>query len=300
MSHPAPADDLALTRQMWRLLEPIYSTIFYAPEAWQEVAALGLPTDHRWPSQPAWRAAPFGPAGAELVTATFYSFSPRLVAEHVPAVWRTAPPDRVLAARTRAMDRAFRALLGDRVDGPELAEAAALAREAAEAADLAGRPLAAVNADLPWPDEPHLVLWHAANILREHRGDGHLVALRAAGLDPVEALASFTAVGAVPVAAMSSRGWTDDEWAAAVRRLTDRGWTGADGVATERGRAGRAEVERLTDELAARPWRTLGARRAGRLAQLAMPVLQALLASGMLPATSTLGLGEGSTLNQDR
>ncbi|MYV69825.1 hypothetical protein GT043_28550, partial [Streptomyces sp. SID2131] len=81
------------------------------------------------------------------------------------------------------------------VAGSGLAEAAALARRAAEEAGTAGRPLAAANAELPWPGAPHLVLWQAATILREHRGDGHVAALLAAGLDPVEALVSFAAVG---------------------------------------------------------------------------------------------------------
>ena len=49
------------------------------------------------------------------------------------------------------------------------------------------------STDLPWPDEPHLALWHAATILREHRGDGHLMALRVAGLDGAEALVSIGA-----------------------------------------------------------------------------------------------------------
>jgi hypothetical protein len=84
-----------------------------------------------------------------------------------------AAPGEVLAARTTAVDRLYRTLLGDVVGSPELAEAASLAREAALAADTAGRALAAASADLPWSDEPHLVLWQAISVLREHRGDGH-------------------------------------------------------------------------------------------------------------------------------
>jgi hypothetical protein len=78
----------------------------------------------------------------------------------------------------------YRALPGDLIDSPGLAEAADLAREAALAAGTAGRPLAAANADLLWPGEPHLVLWHAINMLREQRGDGHIAAQQVAGLDP--------------------------------------------------------------------------------------------------------------------
>lgn len=278
-----------MVRQLWHLIEPVHALVYYAPELTEEAAALGLPTDERWPGYFALRSAPLGAAGPELVTATYYSFSPRMVAEYVPAIWSTADPVKVLDARLSGVDRALRALLGDRVDSPELAEAAALARRAAEAADLAGRPLATANAELPWPDAPHLALWQAATVLREHRGDGHVAALITAGLDPTEALVSFAAVGAAPVEVFASRRWTDEEWAAARERLAGRGLVDADGVATEAGHRLRDEVERRTDELAAAPWRALGPA-AGRLAQLVAPVTQTVVATGMLPAQSTLGI----------
>jgi hypothetical protein len=200
-----------------------------------------------------------------------------------------ASPAQVLAAREEGVDAGLRALLGERVDSPEIAEAADLAEEAARAADAAGRPLAAATADLPWPAPAHLRLWHAATLLREHRGDGHLAALQTAGLDGVEALVSHAAVGAAPAAVFASRGWTGAEWAAAVERLRERGWVDADGTATERGREGRRTVERQTDALAAGPWRALGPR-AGRLAELLGPVVGAVVGSGLLPVQCTLGL----------
>ena len=122
--------------------------------------------------------------GPRLAASACYSFSPHMVGAHVPAAWAVASPPQILAARERAVDRMYRTLLGDLIDSPGLAKAADLAREAALAAGTAGRPLAAANADLPWPGEPHLVLWHAINVLREQRGDGHIAALQVAGLDP--------------------------------------------------------------------------------------------------------------------
>jgi helix-turn-helix protein len=281
-------------RQMWQLLEPVHAVIYYAPEAFREAAALGYATDVRWPSYFAWRSAPLGAAGPRLVTATYYSFSPRLVAQHVPAVWAVAAPDTVVTARLRAVDRAFRALLGNQIEDPGLAEAGKLARRAAEAACTAGRPLASANADLPWPDEPHLQLWHAATVLREHRGDGHVATLLAAELDPCEALVSHAAVGAAPVEVFASREWTPQEWAAAAERLVARGWIDTDGTATDLGRRGRRDIERRTDALAAAPWETLGAPDTRRLAQLAVPVMRAVVKSGMLPTQSTLGLGRAT------
>ncbi|MGW4703216.1 SCO6745 family protein, partial [Streptomyces sp. NPDC004285] len=199
---------------MWHLLEPLHAVLYYAPEAFDEAAALGYATDERWPSYFAWRAAPLGPVGPVRVASAFYSFSPEMVAEHVTGAWKVAAPADVLAARLRAVDRTYRSVLGDEaVAGPELAEAAALARRAAEAARPEGRPLAAAQAELPWPEAPHLVLWQAATILREHRGDGHLAALLAAGLDPAESLVSFAAIGAAPEPVFESRGWSAAEWA---------------------------------------------------------------------------------------
>ncbi|MFF4893274.1 SCO6745 family protein [Micromonospora chersina] len=281
--------ELAAVRKMWQLIEPVHALLYYAPELTEEAAALGLPTGERWPGYFALRSAPLGAAGPNLVAATYYSFSPRMVAEYVPAVWATADPARVLAARLSGVDRALRTLLGDRVESAELAEAATLARRAVRAADLAGRPLAAANADLPWPDAPHLALWQATTILREHRGDGHLAALRTAGLDPAESLVSFAAVGAAPVEVFASRRWTIEEWNAARDRLAARGLVDGDGVATDAGRRLRDEVERRTDELAAAPWRALGPA-VGRFAQLVAPVTQAVVATGLLPAWSTLGI----------
>lgn len=184
----------------------------------------------------------------------------------------------------------YRALLGDLLGSPGLAEAADLARDAALAAGTAGRPLAAANADLRWPSEPHLVLWHAINVLREHRGDGHIAALQAAGLDPCEALVSFAAIGAAPEEVFASRGWTAAEWSAARDRLAARGWIDAAGTATERGRDGRDEIEWRTDRLADAPWRALGLGRAHRLAELTGPLLGAAFDSGLLPLQSTLGI----------
>ncbi|MFH9726782.1 hypothetical protein ACH4M4_28020 [Streptomyces sp. NPDC017254] len=283
---------------MWHLLEPLHALLYYGPEAFEEAAALGYDTAERWPSYFAWRAAPLGPAGADRVTEAFYSFSPAMTARYVPAAWETAAPADVLAARLRAVDRTYRAVLGEELlASPELAEAAALARTAADGATAApdpldGRPLAAANAALPRPEAPHLALWQAATILREHRGDGHLAALAEARLDPVEALVSFAAIGAAPEPVFESRGWSGEEWAAARDRLAGRGLLRPDGTATEAGRALRAEVERRTDELATAPWDALGPDGTARLADLLGGPWLAAIGSGLLPSENTLGIGK--------
>ncbi|MFI9026889.1 hypothetical protein [Streptomyces sp. NPDC053560] len=281
----------AVARRLWHQLEPLHATLYYAPEAFEEAAALGYDVGTRWPSYFAWRTAPLGAAGPELVAATYYSFSPRMVEQYVPLIWSTAAPAKVLEARLRAMDRVLRRLMGDRLTKDQITEAARLARQAAENAIPAARPLAAANLDLPWPAEPHLELWQALTVLREHRGDGHLAALLTAGLDPCESLVSFAAVGAAPEEHFRSRGWTSAEWRQARDRLAARGWIAPDGRATDRAHEGREEIERQTDRLAAGPWRALGRARADRLAQLVNPLLVAVFESGHLPKTTTLGIG---------
>ncbi|MFI6317420.1 hypothetical protein ACIBG8_07865 [Nonomuraea sp. NPDC050556] len=278
-----------LARRMWHQIEPVHAALYFAPQAFDEAAKLGLDVESRWPSYFAWRTAPLGAAGPALVTATYYSFSPAMIAGIVPGIWHTASPEKLLDKRLVAMDRTLRDMLGD--DALNAKEAAELAIEAAESVDVEHRPMAAANLDLPWPDEPHLALWQAYTVLREHRGDGHLTALRNAGLDGCEALVSFAAVGAAPVANFAGRGWSEQEWAQAQDRLQERGLVNADGTATEAGRALRDQVERTTDELAARPWRALGEARAERLAQLNLPFLGAVFEAGILPMTSTLGIG---------
>ncbi|MFE6771126.1 hypothetical protein ACFVFD_19350 [Streptomyces fimicarius] len=297
--------EAARVRQMWHLLEPLHAVLYYAPEAFEEAAALGYDTEERWSSYFAWRAAPLGAVGAAEVVRTFHSFAPVMVDGYVPDGWATADPDAVLAARLRAVDRAYRALFGDRVEGPEFAEAAALARRAAEAAGpgvpgdlgVAKHPgalsgLGAANSALPWPDAPHLTLWHAATVLREHRGDGHIAALAEAGLDPVESLVSFAAVGAAAPEVFASRGWSAAEWGAARQRLRERGLLAADGTATDAGRELRAKVELRTDEEAAAPWRALGEAGRERLAGLLGEPWLEVIGSGLLPSENTLGIGK--------
>src|SRR6266542_3549175 len=160
--------------------------------------------------------------------------------------------------------------------GPVPAEAAELAAAAALATSTAGRALGAANAALPWPDEPHLRLWHAATILREVRGDGHVAALMVGGLSPCEALVTASAAGGPPAEMLqANRRWSQDEWAETVERLCSRGWLDERGALTEAGRAGRAEVEWRTDELMKPTWDALRAQ---------------ILGAGGFPVPNPLGL----------
>src|SRR4029079_16939818 len=145
------------------------------------------------------------------------------------------------------------------VERGEVERAAELARVAAEGCTIPGRPLYAGHATLPWPDEPHLALWHAITLIREFRGDGHIACLVNEELDAVEALITHAASGAVPrVALQTSRAWSDDEWEAGITRLMARGLVTGDGAFTEQGTALRQRIEDRTDVLALSAWEALG------------------------------------------
>ena len=116
-----------------------------------------------------------GPVPAEVVIATFYNFAPRMIQRAVPAVWEVMSPAKAIELRDRAVDQALRRLLAGHLHDLELAEAAHLARESIEGCEPGIRVLYAAHAALPWQQEPHRMLWHACTLLREHRGDSHII-----------------------------------------------------------------------------------------------------------------------------
>lgn len=273
-------------QRAWLALEAVHVSGYFSRECRQEYEAIGLPKSLAY--FPA-RSAPLGMVPAEVVEATFYVFAPRVVRMAVPACWQAATPEQVLAARYRGVARTLHGLLDDLLDPAELDEAVQLARRACEGLAAPGRPLYAGHASLPWPADPLLQLWHAATLLREHRGDGHIAALTAADLGPVEAsLTAVLAGGRAPLAFLKrTRGWTDAEWTQAADRLRERGLAedgDVEGVAlTPAGRELRERVEATTDRAALSGWAHLGADRTRRLAELAQPWGQAVAAAGLLP-----------------
>ncbi|MFD4031873.1 hypothetical protein ACFWVP_15445 [Streptomyces sp. NPDC058637] len=271
-------------RRCHNSVNPLHSCVYFSPDLGKEFAELGV--DDPSAAYFAARGAALGAVGAGAVTATFYNFNHELVARHLPAVWSVVPPRAALGARLRAADSTLRRVLGeDAVASAGMVEAAGLALRAAEACTRHARPLYAAHADLPVPDEPHLAFWHAATLLREHRGDAHLAALLAAGLDPVEAMVSHTATGKgmTPRWVLATRGWRRTDWDAAVERLRGRGLLDDAGELTDAGTALRADLEEATDRMDAAPYEHLGARGVERLTELARGYLFAAAAAGAFP-----------------
>lgn len=271
-------------RRCHNAVNPFHSTVYFSPDLGKEFSGIGV--DDPRAVYLAGRGAAMGAVGPGTLTAAFYNFSYELVARHIPAVWEVASPEAVLDARLRAVDSTLRRVLGDEtVASEEMAEAAGLALRASEACTRHARPLYAAHADLPVPEQPHLAYWHAATLLREHRGDGHLAALVSAGLDPVEALVSHTATGKgmSPRWVLSTRGWARTDWDAAAGRLRERGLLDETGELTEAGTALRAELEEHTDRLDSAPYEHLGADGVERLTELGRGFLVAAVGAGAFP-----------------
>jgi len=273
--------DPTVARKTWRTLEPYHGLVYFAPESAERYAALGY---EGFGGYFASRAAAMGAVGAEVVVATFFNFRPSLVHAAIPSAWASASPAAWVDARLEAVDAALRRCLGDDVVASgEVVRAAELAAVAADtAADLAaGRPLALAHAAVPRPSEPHLALWHAITVLREHRGDGHVSCLVESGVDACGALVLHAASGEVPRATLQgSRGWHDDEWGTAVARLAARGLVDGDGGFTDAGRALRTAIEDRTDELAAPAWAAIGEDACEELRSLVRPFSKAIVGSG--------------------
>lgn len=275
-------------RRCHGVINPLHSALYFSPDLNEQFAEEGV--NDRWAAYLSARSAPLGAVGAGTVAATFYSFHYPMIAERLPAVWESITPAQALRARAKAVDATLRRLLGeDGIAAKEVAETAELALRAAEACDRGARPLYAANADLPVPDEPHMALWHAATLLREHRGDGHLAVLMSAGLTGIQAQATHTASGKGLGAqwAITTRGYSQEEWDETMAQLRERGLVqGADEGAhtlTEEGVRLRRQIEAETDRLDQAPYEHLGATGVERLTELASGLTLKAAESGAFP-----------------
>jgi hypothetical protein len=268
-------------RRMWTLFEPIHTVTYFAAEARAAFEAAGV--RGFWRGYFAGRSAPLGRVTAAPVTASFYTFAPQMVGRALPGVWDLITPDQALTAREAGAVAALNRLLGDLTDA--VGVAADMLAAAAAGLDCSGRVLAGANAALPVPADPVARLWHAATVLREHRGDGHFAALLAADVDGGESNVLRAGIDLPRATIQPLRGWSDEQWADAAARLTERGLIGNDGAATPAGAALRAGVEATTDAAASRPWRDQ--EFAAELARVLYPI--ALACATEVPAPNPVG-----------
>jgi hypothetical protein len=269
--------DLNAVRKVSLAINATHPFVYFVPESFEEAAKFGV-TD-RGPAYFAFRSAAMGSVPWRVTLATFYSFSPRAV-RPMTGVWDAAPPEEWQAARFVAVDRAIRRV-GVSLTADQIAEARSLIDPVVASADYAGKPLAAANASVTLPSDPLVALWQQITVLREWRGDAHLVVLADNHLGPCDCNVIQTALGRFPTALMrATRAWNDEEWAAATERLVARGWLNADGTVTDTGAASREQIEVETDEHCAALWAPIGDTGAHRLASLITPISKAFTAAG--------------------
>lgn len=280
-------DLAAAARTAWSLLEPIHAVTYFAPEPLSALAAAGY--RGFWMGYFAGRAAPLGAVGPELTHAMFYNFSFERVSRALPAAWQFAPPETALSARVTGSVAALRRAMND-PDHPSIDRAAELASRAAQEAPPEGRPLFAANQALPEPAEPVARLWHAATLLREHRGDGHVAALVAAGVSGRESHVFHSlATGTPREIYRAARDITYEEWNELVDSLRSKGLASGDGLSSE-GHRVKEWIERHTDASAASAYAALSAEELDELLGLLRPLTRRVIDAGDIPLDSPMGL----------
>ncbi|MCU1357904.1 MAG: hypothetical protein JWM89_3322 [Acidimicrobiales bacterium] len=282
---------LTPARELWLRIETLHAVTYFDPSVTAASEALGL--RGFWRGYFGFRAAPLGPVAGGVVAATFFNFEPSFVARRVPEIWALASPADLLAARSRSAADVLRRL----APGIEAVADAVLPALTGAAARgiVAGRPLFAANRDVAAAGDPVAALWQACTDLREHRGDGHVAALTAAGIDGCEAHVLIALEsGRPPEDLQRTRGWSPEQWADATDRLAARGLVATDGTLSPAGRTLRTDVEATTDRLAAEPFATAADTAAdGELATLVAtldPAARAVSAAGVIRYPNPIGL----------
>ena len=262
-------------RRAWSGLESLHVVGYFAEETRDQYVALGLhPRLSYFPA----RAAAMGPVGPGISEATFYVFAPWLHQAALPSAWDVITPERLVQARREGTAEALGRILGE----PDVSEALAIARHVTEGLTAPGRPLYAAHAALDWPGDELLALWHAATLVREHRGDGHVAVLTASGIGPVEATVLDGLWSGRTAFLHRTRGWSEEEFAAGTASLVRRGWVEGDAL-TDKGRHAREHVEQRTDAAGLAGWEHVGLEQTERLAVLLAPLRQRVVGSGVLP-----------------
>jgi len=280
--------DADTVRALWVRAETVHAVTYFADDSRAAANSCGM--KGFWMGYFGFRAAPLGPVGADVVTEAFYNFAPRMVERAIPDAWSFATPESLVRARSRAAMAALRDVCPP-VDDIAAALVGVLRDVVTSAADDPTRPLYRANREVARPDDPVAEMWQHCTTIREHRGDGHVTALRRARLDGCEAHVLLAAEAGVPTELLrSSRGWTEEEWTAATDRLRERGLVDADDAATDAGRDLRALVERATDAAARVLFAAAPRDAAQQIVEGLDPVAREIAASGMIPYPNPIGV----------
>ncbi len=274
-------------RALWHRIETLHAVTYFAPESRDAARHAGL--SGFWMGYFGFRAAPLGDVDAATVIHAFDNFAPTMVERSIPEAWQRASPEKLISVRAHAAAIALRRL------APGIEETAAEVNPLLERiVEESGRdelPMFRANAVLPTEADSVARCWQLSTALREHRGDSHIRALRAVGIDGCESHVLHATARDLPIELLrDNRGWTDDEWDLAAARLVDRGLLDVTGLSRAGARL-RAEIEDRTDRRARDPIdAALGGREQRRLLDVLTAPAHAVAGSGTIPFPNPMGL----------
>lgn len=259
----APTTRTSVARRLRDAIEPIAMHPVWNRATNEALAAHGLDffSGYAWG-----RAAALGEPAPGVVVSSFAVFEPSLIAGVYEAGRAACDRDRLLSTRFEVTTASLTRVLDGA--GGDVAATAARLRDAVLGLDQAGRPLYAGLADIPLSDDPVEILWRSAEMIREHRGDSHIAACVAAGLDPI-AMSILTElwVGFELGEYSGTRGWEPEAIAACADRLRADGLVDGDRLSAA-GQAMRDGIEDATDTAQAQLVARLGDDVDGLLADL--------------------------------
>lgn len=256
MPTPTVTDDIRdSARALARVIEPVVGQVYFAPECHQRYAALGFSPSPgssskgvAFPDGPAYftsRGSALGQAPGELVAAAFGVFNHEVVVPAVTHGWSITDAATIAEQRLLGAVEQLTRVLGDRPQGVE--RAAELLTRAVAPLEPWGRALFAGTLSQPLPGTPLGDVFRLGDRLREHRGDSHIAAWVAAGLDAVEiGLLTEPYWGLPSRTYVRTRGWSDPDLDAAEDRLRAAALWDDEGI-TEAGRQQREAIELVTD-----------------------------------------------------
>ncbi|WP_051341296.1 SCO6745 family protein [Pseudonocardia spinosispora] len=193
------------------------------------------------------RASCLGDVPSSVVTSTFAVFPYELIDEQWTTGQGKIDRTELIELRDEATAASLRKILGDVTTEREIVWVAGSLERAVDKADGAGRPLFSALRSAPRLTDPYGRLWRAAEMVREHRGDGHVAASVAAGLGPCEMNIVTELWLGYPMGEYSNtRGWSREATESAIARLTVAGFI-ANWELTDDGRDFRDTIEKRTD-----------------------------------------------------
>lgn len=267
-------------RAIRNLVEPLAAGVYFSPEAQAGYQTLGL---NYFESYFCSRGACLGAAPWSVICAAFAAFKPSAVESAVTVGWTKTTPAALLEARARGATAQLERLLGEIATETEVRRATEILLAMTDGVDPSGRALYAGLSVLDRPTSMFGALWRAADLVREHRGDGHIAAW-IPHVDSTEITILTELAWGIPARSyVFTRGWSEEDVDAGYERLTARGLI-ADGALTAAGTALREHIERTTDETTRPVIERLG-DRFEELSGILAPLADAIVTGGGYPTS---------------